>query len=96
MLDRERFADLQLVLSELVTNSAKYGPGDPIVVSVRCDGGEVHGGITDRTEGRIELAPREHEDAPSIGSWGLPMVDRLATDWGLRNRDRTVWFRLAG
>ena len=49
------YSDLQLILSELVTNSARYGPGDPIKVSVRYDGDEVTGGVSDRSRGSVAL-----------------------------------------
>jgi anti-sigma regulatory factor (Ser/Thr protein kinase) len=98
VLSREAFADLQLILSELVTNSARYGPGDPIKVSVRYDGSEVTGGVSDRNRGSLPIPADASEapDAGSIGRWGLPMVDHLTDGWGLGDRDRTIWFRLAG
>jgi anti-sigma regulatory factor (Ser/Thr protein kinase) len=98
VLSRHAFSDLQLILSELVTNSARYGPGDPIKVSIRYDGDEVTGGVSDRSGGKVPL-PADAATPPgagSIGNWGLPMVDRLTDGWGLEDRDQTIWFRLAG
>jgi two-component sensor histidine kinase len=94
VLDDRTFADLQLVLSELVTNSAKYGPGEPINVSVRCVGDKVNGGVNDRSRGKIDLPQATQTGGAELGKWGLAMVDRVAADWGLRDADRTVWFRL--
>ena len=69
----EALADLRLVVTELVTNSVKYGPGGPIVVSVkRGSDGAVSGEVLDG--GRAGVRMRRSPN-PAGGGLGLQIVD---------------------
>ena len=88
----EALADLRLVVTELVTNSVKYGPGGPIVVSVkRGSDGAVSGEVLDG--GRAGVRMRRSPN-PAGGGLGLQIVDALASAWGVRPRSTRVWFRI--
>jgi anti-sigma regulatory factor (Ser/Thr protein kinase) len=86
--------DLQLVVSELVTNSVKFGPRRPITLSLRVEeDGVVLGEVIDRGDG--ERARPEMLPEPSLdGGWGLYLVDRVARQWGVRTGSTHVWFEL--
>ena len=88
----EALADLRLVVTELVTNSVKYGPGGPIVVSVkRGADGAVSGEVLDG--GRAGVRMRRSPN-PGGGGLGLQIVDAVASAWGVRPRSTRVWFRI--
>ncbi len=92
-LDADVHADLLLVVSELVTNSVKYGPGRPIRVDV-CTAGRrrVRGEVVDQGESaEIVAAAAPPDDEP--GGRGLRIVDQLAR-WGVREGSTHVWFEL--
>ena len=92
-LDADVHADLLLVVSELVTNSVKYGPGRPIRVDVETAGRrKVRGEVVDQGDSaEIVAAAAPEDDEP--GGRGLRIVDRLAR-WGVREGSTHVWFEL--
>src|SRR3954469_16465769 len=75
--------DLQLVVSELVTNSVKFGPRRPITLALSIGGdGVVRGEVIDQGDG--ERARLEMSREPSVdGGWGLYLVDQVAQRWGV-------------
>jgi anti-sigma regulatory factor (Ser/Thr protein kinase) len=86
--------DLLIVVSELVANSVKYGPGEPITVRLRVDGARlVQGEVEDEGEPREPPQVRLRPGGPS-GGYGLNLVDRLSTRWGVREGSTRVWFVL--
>jgi anti-sigma regulatory factor (Ser/Thr protein kinase) len=94
ILSPEVLEDLQLVVSELVTNSVKFGPKRPITLAlaVRTDG-VVQGEVIDQGDG--EKAKIEMTAEPTIaGGWGLHLVDQLAGGWGVREGSTHVWFEI--
>jgi anti-sigma regulatory factor (Ser/Thr protein kinase) len=93
VLDEDLHADLVLVVSELVTNSVKYGPGRPIRIDVETDGPrKVRGEVVDQGEG-AELVAAAAPDDDEPGGRGLRIVDQLAR-WGVREGSTHVWFEL--
>jgi anti-sigma regulatory factor (Ser/Thr protein kinase) len=85
--------DLQLVVSELVTNSVKFGPARPITLSLRLQDGAVHGEVIDRGDG--ERARPEMSPEPSVvGGWGLYLLDQVARRWGVRAGSPPGWVEL--
>src|SRR4051812_12761444 len=102
-LDDDRFdglgpglrATVSLLISELVTNSVIHAglsaddaidltidAADPIRVEVRDPGPGYHGGIVSAR-------------ADGSGGFGLVIVDRLASRWGIRGaRPACAWFEL--
>jgi anti-sigma regulatory factor (Ser/Thr protein kinase) len=87
--------DLRLVVTELVTNAVKYGPGRPVrlrltVESATAVRGEVADDGDPTPELRMAAAPGE------AGGFGLLLVDRLASRWGVYEGSTHVWFELGG
>jgi two-component sensor histidine kinase len=84
--------DLQLIVSELVTNSLRYGPGEAIEVNIAVtEDGSIRGEVADH--GRGEIAIREI--AGEGGGFGLRIVDALASRWGVCEGSTHVWFELS-
>jgi anti-sigma regulatory factor (Ser/Thr protein kinase) len=90
------FRDARLLVSELVTNAVRHVPGEraagvDLLVDVR--DGRLRAEVRDRGLG---FEPRAREDGPEVPSgWGLHIVDRVASRWGVEQRDGAlVWFEL--
>lgn len=91
--DRDTLGAIELVVSELVTNSVRHGPGDqPVKLRLEVDeSGRVSGEVEDQGDGVVEI--RKQDVASAIGGLGLPIVDRLTSDWGVYPGSTHVWFR---
>src|SRR4051794_7547473 len=88
--------DLALMVSELVTNSYRYGglnDGDSISLNVSQKGKTIRVEIEDPGRGPTVPAPRR---PTADGGWGLEIVRRTADRWGTSKgtRGTTVWFEL--
>jgi anti-sigma regulatory factor (Ser/Thr protein kinase) len=94
ILAPEVLEDLQLVVSELVTNSVKFGPQRSITLALQIGAaGLVHGEVIDQGDG--ERASIEMNPEPTLaGGWGLHLVDRLAQRWGVHEGSTHVWFEI--
>jgi anti-sigma regulatory factor (Ser/Thr protein kinase) len=94
ILSPEVLEDLQLIVSELVTNSVKFGPKRPITLALNVGAeGVVKGEVIDQGDGeraRIEMTPEPTID----GGWGLHLLDQMAMDWGVREGSTHVWFEI--
>jgi anti-sigma regulatory factor (Ser/Thr protein kinase) len=88
--------DLLLVVSELVTNAVRHAPDrGPIHLEIQRDH-VVRIEVQDQGEGFERTArPPLHQEFP-IGGFGLTVVGRLVTGWGITRRGaRTlVWAEL--
>jgi anti-sigma regulatory factor (Ser/Thr protein kinase) len=94
ILSPEVLEDLQLVVSELVTNSVKFGPQRNITLSLQIGtDGLVQGEVIDQGDGeraKIEMIPE-----PTLeGGWGLHLVERVAQRWGIHEGSTHVWFEV--
>ena len=94
ILAPEVLEDLQLVVSELVTNSVRFGPKRSITLSLKIGtDGLVRGEVIDQGDG--ERAKVEMRPEPSLeGGWGLHLVDRVTTRWGVHEGSTHVWFEV--
>lgn len=91
-LDPRCRADARLLVSELVTNSVRHGDGERIVMLVDADApGTVRCEVIDEGNG---FTPRAREEGRAVGGWGLDLVERLASSWGVREGSTHVWFEL--
>ncbi|HWK29474.1 MAG TPA: ATP-binding protein [Solirubrobacter sp.] len=94
ILSPELLEDLQLVVSELVTNSVKFGPRQPITLTLALGrDGVVSGEVIDQGDGqraRVEMVAEPTVD----GGWGLHLVDTLSARWGVHEGSTHVWFEL--
>ncbi len=84
--------DVRLVVSELVTNAVLHGPRrEPVTLSLRVLGPDrVAGEVADQGDGAVEIA----ESADHGGGWGLRLLDRLASRWGVHEGSTHVWFEI--
>jgi anti-sigma regulatory factor (Ser/Thr protein kinase) len=86
-------ADAKLLVTELVTNSVKYGGGERIGVALRSDGPDhVHAEVVDQGAG-FRPAGRDRP-VTDAGGWGLHLVRTLADRWGVRDAAPGVWFEI--
>lgn len=91
-----RMSDVQLVVSELVTNSVRYGtePDDSLAVAVGAAPNRVRIEVHDPSRRRPYFKPESTERQRGRG---LFIVDELATGWGIDDRPfgKIVWAVLA-
>ena len=93
-LDPELLGDAKLLVSELVTNSVKYGGDGPVRLVVRYeDSGRLRIEVVDRGGGFRPVA----RDRPKteVGGWGLHLVEELTDRWGVYEGSTHVWFELS-
>jgi anti-sigma regulatory factor (Ser/Thr protein kinase) len=95
LLSSSRLVDVQLLVSEIVTNAVVHAPAeDTIVLAVLATEDVVRVEISDRGGGFTppdEIGKRE----PTSGGWGLPIIDAVAQRWGVDHTDgTTVWFEV--
>jgi two-component sensor histidine kinase len=85
-------ADLLFVVTELVTNSVKFGPGEPIELMLDIhEDGSVVGLVGDGGVGTVAISGQR---ASTAGGLGLRIVDQLTSNWGVGPRRTDVWFEL--
>jgi anti-sigma regulatory factor (Ser/Thr protein kinase) len=89
--------DLELLLTELVTNAVRYGSSEDDEIAVRVELMEhlVSVSITDAGVGFDRDALGRTPENES-GGFGLLLLDRLSTRWGIERDERgfRVWFKL--
>ena len=96
LLERTVWEDLRLLVTELVTNGVRHGSKrGPLTVAVTVGDDVVRVEVSDQGRGfSPPEAPMPRGDGS--GGWGLQLVDRVATSWGVEINDTTcVWFELA-
>jgi anti-sigma regulatory factor (Ser/Thr protein kinase) len=84
--------DLELIVSELVTNAVRAG-SPTVLVSVTAKIGRIVVHVTDEAQGWPEQREATIHD---IGGRGLPLVSALSETWGVRMADngKVVWAEL--
>lgn len=92
-LDAEELHRLELLVSETVTNGVRHGRAElPLEITLAVDGASLRVEVVDRGRG---FDPAEARRRRRIGGWGLELVDRLSSRWGIERIDGTrVWFEL--
>ena len=85
---------IQLLVSELVTNSVRHGEGDRVqlVIDVRGER-RVRCEIIDQGHGFVPTARTRPKDEK--GGWGLHLVETLSEQWGVHEGSTHVWFELS-
>ncbi|HXN38802.1 MAG TPA: ATP-binding protein [Solirubrobacteraceae bacterium] len=96
-MDGEQASTLALLVSELVSNAVMHSQAPPASEILLCvcvlDEGGVRVEVIDRGSG-FSVIPRD--PARSNGGYGLFLVDRQASRWGVDRMGGTrVWFELA-
>jgi anti-sigma regulatory factor (Ser/Thr protein kinase) len=88
----------RLLLSELVANSVRHaglGPNENIRVRAEWSGLQLWVTVSDRPRERASKVAGSIRPAPTSESgWGLYLIDRLATRWGVDGQGGH-WFQLA-
>ena len=84
---------VMLLVSELITNSVKYGGhGDlRLEIDVRAPR-KVRVEVVDQGGGFVPVARDRPHDEP--GGWGLHLVETLADRWGVHEGSTHVWFEI--
>lgn len=90
-------ADVRLLVSELASNAVRHGGRGPTELTLGCDTRAVRAIVVDPGSGF--LPPDRDLDAPveepTEGGYGLALVARLASRWGVdRDGGTRVWFEL--
>ena len=86
--------DAKLLVSELVTNSVKYGNGGPVTLEVASDGPErLRVEVIDQGAGFVPIARAKPKT--EVGGWGLHMVETLSDRWGVHEGSTHVWFEVS-
>ena len=91
-LDPSVLPDVRLLVSELITNSVKYGGDGPVRLEVSASSDHVRAEIIDQGEGFTPIA--RDDDVTRVGGWGLHLVEHLTTDWGTYEGSTHVWFEI--
>jgi anti-sigma regulatory factor (Ser/Thr protein kinase) len=83
----------EMIVTELVTNAVRHGPGGPVELAIHAGGSGVRGEVSDPGPGidRYELDRRK---ATEEGGRGLFLVDALSDSWGLTDGRSRVWFEV--
>jgi anti-sigma regulatory factor (Ser/Thr protein kinase) len=85
--------DVKLLVSELVSNSVKYGRDGQVTLILTSDAPEhVHVEVVDQGSGFVPVARARPKTEP--GGWGLHMVESLTQRWGVREGSTHVWFEI--
>lgn len=92
-LDPALVPDVKLLVSELITNSVKYG-GEGEVRLQLCSEHEKHIRIevVDQGSGFVPVA--RDRPATEAGGWGLHLVETLTDRWGVHEGSTHVWFEI--
>ena len=92
-LDPSIVPDVKLLVSELITNSVKYG-GDGAVQLILESRGPTHlrVEVVDQGCGFVPTARARPKTEP--GGWGLHLVETLTERWGVREGSTHVWFEI--
>ena len=90
----EAFPDVELLTSELVTNAIRHADGDVELSIDHSKGDCVRIEVRDLSERLPVMRPLE---TARDGGWGLHIVGRIATRWGLEQRtgEKTIWCEIA-
>ena len=84
--------DMTLLVSELVTNSVKYGGDGPVRLEITHSGDKIRTEIIDQGVG---FTPVERDgDLSREGGWGLHLVEELTDRWGTYEGSTHVWFEI--
>jgi anti-sigma regulatory factor (Ser/Thr protein kinase) len=92
-LDPSLVPDVKLLVSELITNSVKYGGEGEVHLQMRSDhDGHIRIEVVDQGSGFIPVA--RDRPATEVGGWGLHLVETLADRWGVHEGSTHVWFEI--
>jgi anti-sigma regulatory factor (Ser/Thr protein kinase) len=91
-IDPSVLPDVRLLVSELITNSVKYGGDGPVRLEVTAEDDRVRAEIIDQGVGFTPV--KRNDDLDKVGGWGLHLVQELTTEWGTYEGSTHVWFEI--
>ena len=96
-LPRPKLADVELIVSELATNSIRHAGCDDaaeLAVEAKVEDDHVRVRLFDSGEGFDAHTPRPPSSG-NAGGYGLLLLDRLSDRWGVQRDGRfSVWFEV--
>jgi anti-sigma regulatory factor (Ser/Thr protein kinase) len=92
-VDPEILPDIRLLVSELITNSVKYGGDGPVRLEISATEDRVRAEIIDQGVGFTPV--ERNDDLDKVGGWGLHLVEQLTSEWGTYEGSTHVWFEIA-
>ena len=85
--------DVKLLVSELITNSVKYGGNGAVTLKVRAEEPRrLRVEVIDQGAGFVPVA--RNRPATDVGGWGLHLVQTLSDRWGVYEGSTHVWFEI--
>jgi len=97
VVGRDVDREAQLLVTELVTNAVRHGglsPGDVISLGVGLQASTLRIEVADGGPG-FDPATALEPDREDPGGWGLLLVSRLASRWGVtRGSPNVAWFEI--
>ena len=91
-IEPDLLPDLRLLVSELITNSVKYGGEGPVRLEVQVGAESVRAEIIDQGVG---FTPEvRDDDLDRVGGWGLHLTEHLTSHWGIYKGSTHVWFEI--
>jgi anti-sigma regulatory factor (Ser/Thr protein kinase) len=92
-LDPTLIPEVRLLVSELISNSVKYGGDGQVQLILRSEDPEhVHVEVVDQGVGFVPAARDRPASEP--GGWGLHLVEALTERWGVHEGSTHVWFEI--
>ncbi len=92
-IDPDLQPDVLLLVSELVTNSVKYGDDGDLKLQIEARGPrKLRVEVIDQGGGFVPQARDRPVGEP--GGWGLHLVESLADRWGVYEGSTHVWFEI--
>jgi anti-sigma regulatory factor (Ser/Thr protein kinase) len=96
-LPQPKLADVELIVSELATNSIRHGgcdESDELAMEAKVEPDRVRVRLFDQGEG-FEPGPPQPPETGGSGGYGLVLLDRLSDRWGVERDHRfSVWFEV--
>jgi anti-sigma regulatory factor (Ser/Thr protein kinase) len=85
--------DVKLLVSELITNSVKYGGDGEVQLKVESeDPRKLRIEVIDQGVGFVPV--ERDRPATEVGGWGLHLVQTLSDRWGVYEGSTHVWFEI--
>lgn len=91
-LPSQTLIDLVAVVTELVNNAVRNGPGRPVTVSLAVGDDTIRGEVAD--QGNPAAAISEMVDSTGTRAVGLELVDKLTSRWAVYEGSTHVWFEM--
>ncbi len=85
--------DVRLLVSELITNSVKYGGDETVTLKIDVESEhKLRVEVIDEGSGFVPVA--RSRPITHAGGWGLHLVQALSSRWGVYEGVTHVWFEM--